>query len=64
MSDLERKAFKLLEKESSRYKKDGDIWTISIAKRIIENADNYDTDIIDTLKEIVKRLDDNYEEGK
>lgn len=54
MNEVEHKAFKELEKASVKYKQQGAVWSIQIAQKMIENADEYDADIIKVLKEFVK----------
>lgn len=53
MNETEQKALKELENASKKYRKDGDVWSISVAKRMIEDADQYDPDVIKVWKNFV-----------
>jgi len=54
MNSTQHKALKELEKASVKYKQQGAVWSIQIAQKMIENADDYDADVIEVMKEFVK----------
>lgn len=52
MTEIEDKVFKQLDKASIKYKKNGiSLWTTQIMKKMIEDADSYDEDVISFLRE-------------
>jgi hypothetical protein len=52
MTEIEDKVFKQLDKASIKYRKNGvSLWSFQIMKKMIEDADSYDEDVISFLRE-------------
>ena len=47
---LVSKTLKQLELASNKYKKDGAVWSIQIMRKMIENEEDYDADVIEEIK--------------
>lgn len=55
MTNILSKTFKQIEIASNRYKKDGAVWTIQIMRKMVENAQDYDADVIEYIKEHLEK---------
>ena len=54
MTEKETKAYKALEDASKKYRKEGIRWSYDVAKRMLQDADDYDADVIEVLKDYVE----------
>lgn len=54
MTEIESRAYKALEYASKKYKKEGIRWSYDVAKRMLEDADDYDPDVIEVWKNFVE----------
>jgi hypothetical protein len=57
MTDILSKTFKQIEIASNRYKKDGVVWTVQIMQKMVENAQDYDADVIEYIKGRLEKWD-------
>jgi hypothetical protein len=55
--NIEIQAYKDFEKASIKYKKDGDIWSIQIIRRMVEDTNLYIDDTISYFKEYLNKQD-------
>jgi len=55
MTDLISKAFKQIEIASNRYKREGAVWTIQIMRKMVENAQDYDADVIEEIRGLLEK---------
>lgn len=58
--NIEIQAYRDFEKASMKYKKDGDIWSIQIIRRMIKEANLYSDDTISYFKEYLNKQDNFY----
>jgi hypothetical protein len=54
MTNIVSKTLKQIDIASNRYKKDGAVWTIEIMQKMVENAEDYDADVIEEIKRHLK----------
>jgi hypothetical protein len=54
---LESKVCKQFEIAVRKYRKDGSTWSVKIMKRMIEDSNHYDSDVITYIKNYLKELD-------
>jgi len=59
--DIHTKAFKQIEIARERYKKEGPVWTVLVMQKMIEDSEDYDADVIECIKELLK---ESFEEVK
>lgn len=53
--NLISKTFKQIEIASNKYKRDGVVWTVQIMQKMVENAQDYDADVIEYIKERLEK---------
>ena len=52
MTDFHTRLNKQFDEAAKRFKSGGAVWSVQIAEKMIENADDYDADVIEEIKSV------------
>ena len=55
MTDLRYRLGKQFDDAAKRFKRDGAVWSVQIMKKMVENAEDYDADVIEEVKRFLNK---------
>jgi hypothetical protein len=59
--DIHTKAWEQVEIAMERYGKERPVWTSLVVRKMIEDSEDYDADVIEFLKELSKKIEKDME---